>query len=97
MTITEQDHYLLAIDNQEQIIGGISYRKEENNVIYLKGIIVSTPLKGKGIRIALLEDFSNRMANTGIEVIKTHYYLKEFFLDQGFKIEKRWGGLVKFL
>ncbi|MFC1493381.1 hypothetical protein ACFL6O_05415, partial [candidate division KSB1 bacterium] len=97
MTITEQDNYVLAIDGQEQIIGGICYRREENNVIYLKGIIVSSPLKGKGIRVSLLEDFSTRMTNLGITVIKTQYYLKDFFRDQGFKIEKRWGGLVKFL
>ncbi len=97
MTITEQDNYLLAIDNLEQIVGGICYSREENNVIYLKGIIVSSPLMGKGLRIALLDDFSNRMLNFGTEVIKTQYYLKDFFLDRGFKIEKRWGGLVKFL
>ncbi|MCP4725372.1 MAG: long-chain fatty acid--CoA ligase [bacterium] len=97
MEITEQDNYVLAIDSLEQIIGGICYRREESNVIYLKGIIVSSPLRGRGIRISLLEDFSTRMVNLGISVIKSQYYLKDFFHDQGFRIEKRWGGLVKFL
>ncbi|MFC1565024.1 GNAT family N-acetyltransferase [candidate division KSB1 bacterium] len=97
LVITEQDNYLIVLDNNEQIVGGICYRKEDKEIIYLKGIIVSSPLKGKGVRVSLLEDFSNRMINLGIKVIKTQYYLKDFYSDQGFIVDKRWGGIVKFL
>jgi len=96
-TISEQDRFYIALDNQDRIIGGVCYRYEHGSVIHLDGIIVSRSLVNKGLGSALLEDFCVRMINQGKKVVKTHYFLKDFYLKRNFKVDKRWGGLVRFL
>lgn len=96
-TISEQDHYFIATDSQDRIVGGTSYKIQSKEVVHLEGVVVSTPLKGKGLGSALLEDFCIRMASLGIKVVKTHFFLREFCTSRGFKVDKRWGGLVRFL
>ena len=33
----------------------------------------------------------------GFEVVRTHFYRREFYLKRSFQVDKRWGGLVRFL
>ncbi len=96
-TISEQNRYLIAMDKQEKIIGGITYRLPEEKVAQLEGIVVSNPNTKRGIGSAMMEDFCNRLASQGIAMIKTQFYLQEFFLNLGFHVDKRWGALVRFL
>jgi len=95
--ISEQDRYFIALDSQERIIGGISYKFSEDHIVQLNGIVVSYPLTERGIGSAMVEDFCTRMASQGAEVIKTHFFLQRFYLNLGFQVDKRWGALVKFL
>jgi long-chain acyl-CoA synthetase len=96
-TISEDDEYYLAIDSQERIIGGICYIQKENEEILLDGTVVVSTLKGRGIGTKMVTDFCNRMEGKGKKVIKTHFYLQEFYKKIGFKVDKRWGALVKIL
>jgi len=45
----------------------------------------------------MLEDFCSRMAGLKFSVVLTHFFLPAFFLKAGFKVDKRWGALVKYL
>jgi hypothetical protein len=38
-----------------------------------------------------------RMSNKGFEVIRTHFYRRNFYLKRSFQTDQRWGGLVRFL
>jgi len=46
---------------------------------------------------AILADFCTRLTALGIKTIKTHFYLRRFYQKQGFRMDERWGGLVRFL
>jgi long-chain acyl-CoA synthetase len=96
-TIYQEDCYLVATDEQEQIVGGVRYRVQDPDVVHLDGVVVTQPLKGGGIGTALLEDFCVRMASRGAKVVKTHFFLRQFCLPRGFRVDRRWGGLVRFL
>ncbi|MFC1500762.1 GNAT family N-acetyltransferase, partial [Candidatus Zixiibacteriota bacterium] len=97
VTLSERDRYLLIIDSREQVVGGIRYRIEVEDVVYLDGIVVIPSLMDRGISSALLEDFCSRMAGRGVRVVHTHFHIRHFYLRHGFQVHERWGGLVRFL
>jgi GNAT superfamily N-acetyltransferase len=96
-SISEQDRIFVVEDTAGEIVGGICYKLEEPTVAHLDGIVVTGALRGRGITTALLEDFCLRMAGQGVRVLKTHFFLREFYLRRGFQVDPRWGGLVRFL
>ncbi len=97
-TISQQDRFFVAVDSLERIIGGISYKILDDEVsAHLDGVVVENTLSSRGIGSALLEDFCARMHNQGIKIVKTFYFIPEFYLKRNFKLDKRWGGLVRFL
>ncbi|MFH1680569.1 MAG: GNAT family N-acetyltransferase [Candidatus Eisenbacteria bacterium] len=95
--VSQHDKYLVAIDSQERIVGGVFYKLHDQKVAHLDGIVVSASLRRRGISGALLEDFCSRMAAQGIEVVTTHFFARRFYLAHGFIVDKAWGGLVRFL
>ncbi len=96
-TVSQQDKYFVVTDKYERVIGGISYRTLENNIVRLDGTAVTSPLQGKGIGSAMINDFFTRMAAKDVAIIKAHYLLGNYFLKHNFKVDKKWGALVKHL
>ncbi|MFP4528610.1 MAG: GNAT family N-acetyltransferase [Candidatus Kapaibacterium sp.] len=96
-TVSTDDRHLVVLDSHDRIVGGLSWREQEDDSVLLDGTVVAGTLKGRGIGSAMIEDFCMRMAQAGKEVIKTHYFLREFYLSLGFHVDKKYGALVKFL
>ncbi len=96
-TPSKMDKHFVVVDKFERVIGGICYRELENNIILLDGTAVTNPLQGKGIGSAMVNDFFTRMATKGVATIKAHYLLGNYFLKHNFKVDKKWGALVKHL
>ncbi|MCD6598028.1 MAG: AMP-binding protein [Bacteroidales bacterium] len=96
-SISEMDKHILVLDKHDHVIGGLCYIPLENDIVLLDGAAVTTSLKGRGIGSAMIEDFSARMAVIGTKVIKAHYLHGSFYLKLNFKVDKKWGALVKFL
>ncbi len=96
-TVSQQDQYFVVTDKYERVIAGISYRTLENNIVRLDGTAVTSPLQGKGIGSAMINDFFTRMAAKDVAIIKAHYLLGNYFLKHNFKVDKKWGALVKHL
>jgi long-chain acyl-CoA synthetase len=95
--ISEQDRFLVAMDDQERIVGAVRFKADDESVVSIEGIAVSNALKGRRIGSTLLDDFCARIAGAGTRVVKTGYILRRFFLANGFTADARWGGLVRFL
>ena len=91
------DKHMVVIDRHNRVIGGLCYIPLENDIVLLDGAAVTTPLKGRSIGTAMIDDFSARMAETGIKVIKAHFLHGSFYLKLNFKVDQKWGALVKFL
>ena len=96
-TISEADRYLVATDESEQIIGGVVYRQLDDEAVFLDGIVVNQALIERGIARAILADFCTRLTAEGVKTIKTHFFLRRFYQKHGFRMDERWGGLVRFL
>jgi long-chain acyl-CoA synthetase len=96
-TVSELDRYYVLADAQDKIVGGVCYQLQDNNVVRLEGIVVARTLQGRGLRSAMEEEFCSRMAGQGVQVVRAHFFLQNFYLSLGYRVDKRWGTLVKFL
>lgn len=96
-TLSKADQYYVAIDESEQIIGGLVYRTQGDEAVFLDGIVVRQAVGERGIAAAILADFCKRMASRRYKSIKTHYFLRRFYEKHGFRMDQRLGGLVRFL
>ena len=93
----ELDRFLVVVDGLDRLVGGACFEVESEKAVYLDGIVIARQLQGGGLGSALLEDFCMRMSNYGFEVVRTHFYRRNFYLKRSFQTDKRWGGLVRFL
>jgi hypothetical protein len=80
--VTPGQLYYVVLNREDQIVAGICYRQPEPTVAQLDGIVRTPSLKGRGL--------SGR-------VISTLFVSREFFGEHGFRTDRRWGGLVRFL
>jgi len=96
-SISELNQYLIVVDNQERIIAGLCYKMLENQAVQIDGTVVSSSFADRGIGSAMIEDFCNRMLGQNIKVVKTHFFLTDFFKKLGFKVDKEWGEFIKYL
>jgi len=96
-TVSELDRHLIVTDSTERLVGGLSYRMESPQIAHLDGIVVNASVVSRGIATALLEDFATRMASRGVQVLRTGFIMRDFCEQRGFRLDRRWGGLVRML
>jgi hypothetical protein len=95
--ISKMDRYFVVSDQNDRVIGGLCYKMLEDNTVVLDGSVLSSPLQGRGIGSAMVEDFFTRMASIGVKVIKAHFLLGNYYLKNKFQADKKWGAFVKYL
>ena len=89
---------VVAINDKEQIIGGIYYTVEESGEgAHLEKIVVAERYRRKGVADGLMRQFFNRLRAAGVNTLTTGFFRPEYFYSYGFKIERRYAGLVKSL
>ena len=92
------DHrYLVAINDRVQIIGGIYYEIEDGLSAHLEKIVVVEHQRRKGVADGLMKELFNRLRAGGVKTVTTGFFRPEYFYSHGFRIEKRYAGLVKSL
>lgn len=90
-----EDRFLVAISERGHIVGGLFYSHIDEKTVYMDKIVVSNRYRRKGISEGLMKDFFNRMRGEGVEFVTTGFFRPEYFYRFGFKIEKKYSGLVK--
>ncbi|GAB1371499.1 hypothetical protein MASR1M45_15610 [Candidatus Kapaibacterium sp.] len=95
--ISENDEFYILTDSINRIVGGLCYRKTDNNSVIIDGGIIIKSLTNRGLGTAMLEDFCSRMGALGYESVQGHFFLKNFYIKRGFTYDKRYGTLVRFL
>ena len=96
-SVSEMDLHFIVLDEQERVVAGLCYIMLDDNVVLLDGAAVSNQLKGRGIGSEMIESFATRMSSQGVKVIKAHFLRGNFYLRLNFKVDKKWGALVRFL
>lgn len=97
LSLGDQARYLLAIDGEDRIVGGICHKLLEANVAHMDGLVIAGALRGHGLGGELLEDFCHRLESQGVTAVNTHFISRPFLRAHGFRVDERWGGLVRFL
>jgi hypothetical protein len=94
---SELDRYYVLADSLGKIVGGICYQMPDKEVVLLEGVVVARILQGRDLRSAMEEEFCSRMAGQGVKIVRARFFLRNFYLNLGYRVDKRWGDLVKFL
>ncbi len=95
--ISELDHHFIAADQNDKIIGGLTWRYLDPLHVLLDGIVVTSSLQGKGIASAMIENFFTNMAARGVNIIKAHFLFGNYYLKHYFEVDQKWGALIKVL
>ena len=91
-----EHQYLIAVNDRGILIGGIFYELEdEGKSAHLEKIVVAERLRKKGVADGLMKEFFNRVRAAGATTVTTGFFRPEYFYGYGFKLEKRYAGLVK--
>lgn len=96
--ISSDIQFLLLFEGEEErLIGGIIYKTQGEFVVNLEGLVIAPAFRNLGLGGALLEDFCSRLSSEGFKAVVTYYTNRQFFEKYNFRIDSRWGGLVRFL
>lgn len=95
VTFRPEHEYLLAISERGFIIGGLFFERQDDEVAHMEKIVVSNRYRRKGISDKLMNEFFERMHNDRYKYVTTGFFRPEYFYKFGFKVEKKYSGLVK--
>ncbi len=97
MKYGEGYRYYVMQDKYDRLVGGLSFKEIDKNTVFLDGTVIVQELKGLGLGSSMLEVFFERLKQKDIEVVKTHFEIQDFLKKIGFKVDKNYGAMVKFL
>ncbi len=90
------DHlFLVAVSERGFVIGGLFYKALDEQAVYMEKIVVSSQLRRKGISDGLMNEFFNRLRDKKVQKVTTGFFRPEYFYRFGFKVERKYAGLVK--
>jgi GNAT superfamily N-acetyltransferase len=90
------DHmFLVAVNERSQLIGGLFYKKNSEDTVHIEKIVVADFYRKKGVSDGLLREFFLRMKNEHYYFVTTGFFRPEYFYRFGFKVERKYAGLVK--
>ncbi len=90
-----EHQFLVALSERGFIIGGLFYLQIDENTVHMEKIVVSNMYRRKGVSEGLMTELIKRLKNDGYKSLTTGYFRPEYFYRFGFKIEKKYSGLVK--
>ena len=90
-----EHRFLVAVSERGYVIGGLFYKYMDQATAYMEKIVVSGKLRRKGISDGIMNEFFNRLRDEKVRYVTTGFFRPEYFYRFGFKIEKKYAGLVK--
>ena len=90
-------HYLIVLNDRPQVVGGLYYRYEDPEHVHLEKLVVAEKYRKSGVSEGLLSEFFHRLQEEGVQIITVGYLRPQFFYRFGFKIDERYGNMVKIL
>lgn len=95
VTFRSEHQFLLAISDRGFIIGGLFYLRKNNAEAHMEKIVVSNRYRRKGISDKLMNEFFKRMQYENVQNVTTGFFRPEYFYKFGFKVGRKYSGLVK--
>lgn len=97
LAVDPGSRHLLLFDLEERVVGGISWRLAAPHVAQVLGLVIAPALRAKRLAAALVEDLCARLTAAGFAAVHTPFGPGPFPFAPGFHLDRRWGGLVRFL
>lgn len=95
VTFRPEHNYLVVVSDRGFIIGGLFYYRTSEDTVQMEKIVVANRYRRKGISEGLMNELFNRMKAKNIKYVTTGFFRPEYFYRFGFKIERKYSGLVK--
>ncbi len=90
-----EHRFLVALSERGFIIGGLFYEMTDEQTVHMEKIVVSARYRRTGISESLMSEFLKRLKSEHIRHVTTGFFRPEYFYKFGFKVEKKYSGLVK--
>ena len=87
----------MLLDAEERVVGGITWRPAGPRVAHVEGIVLAPSVRARNLAGPLVEDFCARLASAGYAAVHTHIDPGPYPSVPGFRLDRRWGGLVRSL
>ncbi|MDY0082636.1 MAG: GNAT family N-acetyltransferase, partial [Ignavibacteriaceae bacterium] len=90
-----EHEFLVAVSDRGFIIGGAFYYRSGETIVHMEKIVVSNRYRRKGISEGIMNELFNRVKSENYKFVTTGFFRPEYFYRFGFKIERKYSGLVK--
>jgi long-subunit acyl-CoA synthetase (AMP-forming)/GNAT superfamily N-acetyltransferase len=90
-----EHQFLVALSERGFIIGGLFFSRVDDQTAHMEKIVVSSRYRRKGISEGLMNELFNRLKGEHLKYLTTGFFRPEYFYRYGFKIEKKYSGLMK--
>ncbi len=90
-----EHQFLVALSERGFIIGGTFYYRNDEDAVHMEKIVVSHRYRRKGISEGVMNELFSRLKSENIKFVTTGFFRPEYFYRFGFKIERKYSGLVK--
>lgn len=90
-----EHHFLVAVSGRGHIVGGLFFSYLDKQTVYMEKVVVANRYRRKGISEGLMNEFFQRMHGEHINMLTTGFFRPEYFYRFGFKVERKYSGLVK--
>jgi long-subunit acyl-CoA synthetase (AMP-forming)/GNAT superfamily N-acetyltransferase len=90
-----QHEFLFVITGTGQLIGGVFWKKISSKAAYLERIVIHENFRKRQLARRLLNELFQRLKDRRLKYITVGFFQARLFYNIGFKINKRFGGLVK--
>ncbi|MFZ1518900.1 MAG: GNAT family N-acetyltransferase [Ignavibacteriaceae bacterium] len=90
-----EHQFLVAVSDRGFIIGGSFYFQSDEVTVHMEKIVVSNRYRRKGISEGIMNELFSRIKSENIKFVTTGFFRPEYFYRFGFKIERKYSGLVK--
>ena len=95
VTFTSDHEFLFAFNNRNRLVGGLFWKNTGEKSIYLEWVAIRKKHQKIGLSKLLMNDLFKRMEHKNIHIITVGFYAEKFFSKYGFKIDKKYGGMVR--
>ena len=92
----ESNHeFLLIFNKKDSLVGGVFWRSTGPGIVHLEKIILTQKYRNKNLSIKLIQDLFQRLKIKKIKFLTVGFFQSGLFYKLGFKINQKFGGLVK--
>jgi ribosomal protein S18 acetylase RimI-like enzyme len=93
-----EHRFLVAVDDRGNLLGGLFYEEQfEDHTAHMDKVVVADAFRERGIARALIGELGNRLRTAGYTSLTTGFFRPQFFYRLGFRVERRYAGLVQTL